>query len=171
MRSPNSQQTIPLHNESVMLLLFVAGCLIGCAGPRAYVPFEQHTKLSTEARWQAVQTLAERERWKVAESNQTSHMILGYRYSETSGMRDRIKIALFPDRTVVETVSEIEDQGRWESSMDRCEKYGFSREKALAAQIEQVASQSEPLVSSVAEAGPGSAPSTTSVAMEVVAQK
>jgi hypothetical protein len=49
---------------------------------------------------------------------------------------DRIKVELFADRTVVETGSEIEDNGHWQVVPGRCEYYTFSREKALAAQIE-----------------------------------
>ena len=63
--------------------------------------------------------------------------MIAYRNSAgTSEVRDRIKVELFPDRTVVGTQTEIEDRGFWQDSEGRCEHYTFSRERLLAAQIE-----------------------------------
>ncbi len=68
-----------------------------------------------------------------------------YRYYDIKGVRDRIKIVLLADRTVVETGSEIEgDDGRWTSCTDRCAKYNFVREKVVVAHIEHAASSSSP---------------------------
>jgi hypothetical protein len=108
----------------------------GCAGPQVYVPFEQRTKESAATRWQALENLAKHDQWNVVLANRGYDMIAYRNSAGTPGVRDRIKIELFPDRTVVETQTEIEDQGFWRASEGRCEHYTFSREKLLAAQIE-----------------------------------
>lgn len=116
----------------------------GCASSQAYVPFQQPSTLSIETRWQALQSLAEKEGWKVVESDGATHQMLAYRTLDVPGVRDRIKIALLPNQTVVETGSEIEDSGRWEASTDRCAKYNFVREKVLVARIEHAAASVRP---------------------------
>jgi len=113
----------------------------GCAWTQAYVPFERATKESAAARWQALESVAKREQWNVVRSDPQAYTIVAYgNPSGASGVRDRIKVELLSDRTVVETQSEIEDQGRWEADASRCASYESVREKLLAAQIE--ASQS-----------------------------
>ena len=109
----------------------------GCAGPQVYVPFEQRTTVSAATRWQALEGVAKREQWNVVLTDPADHTMVAYSNSAgASGVRDRIKVELFSDRTVVETGSEIEDHGRWQAVPGRCAGYTFSREKALAAQIE-----------------------------------
>jgi hypothetical protein len=109
----------------------------GCAGPQAYVPFEQQSEISAEARWQALETVAKREQWNVVVADPKDHTIVAYSSTaNTAGVRDRIRVALFADRTVVETRTEVEDQGLWQNSANRCHGYTFSREKLLAAQVE-----------------------------------
>ncbi len=123
---------------AVLPLVLVTALLsaAGCAGPQVYVPFERKTQESAATRWQALESLAKRDQWNVVLANKGYSMI-GYRDSTgTSGVRDRIKVELFPDRTVVETQTEIEDRGLWQTSEGRCENYTFSREKSLAEQIE-----------------------------------
>jgi hypothetical protein len=116
---------------------------VGCAAPQAYVPFQQPSALSIESRWLALENLAKNEKWKIVESDIGTSQITAYRYYETPGVRDRIKIVLLPDRTVVETGSEIEESdGRWSSSSIRCPKYDFVREKVMVAHIEYAASGS-----------------------------
>ncbi len=125
----------------------------GCAAPQAYVPFQQQSTLSVEARWEAMLSLAKTEQWKIIESDVGTAQIVAYRYYDMPGIRDRIKIALLPDRTVVETGSEIEEEnGRWASSSDRCAKYDFVREKVVVARIEHAAA------GPLAPAAPGRAP-------------
>jgi hypothetical protein len=108
----------------------------GCAGPQVYVPFEQRTAESAATRWQGLENLARRDQWKVVMTSKGFSMIAYRNSAGTSEVRDRIKVELFPDRTVVGTQTEIEDRGFWQDSEGRCEHYTFSREKLLAAQIE-----------------------------------
>ena len=125
---------------AVFPLVFVAVWLsaVGCAGPQVYVPFEQRTTASAETRWQALQSMALREQWNVVLASPAGYTMVAYANpAGTSGVRDRIKVELFADRTVVDTGTEIEeDGGHWQLVPGRCEYYTFSREKALAAQIE-----------------------------------
>jgi hypothetical protein len=87
--------------------------------------------------------MAKNENWKIVESDIGTSQLVAYRYYDTPGVRDRIKIVLLPDRTVVETGSEIEESdGRWTSSDVRCPKYNFVREKVVVAHIEYAASGS-----------------------------
>jgi hypothetical protein len=137
--SHSSPHFIPRFCSLLALSLLALG---GCAGSQAYVPFQQPSTLTIEARWRALQNLAEDEQWRMAESDQATYQMVAYRTSETPGVRDRIKITLLPDRTLVETGSEIEDNGRWEASSDRCPKYNFVREKVLVARIEHAAARS-----------------------------
>lgn len=137
--SPHNSPHFVLRCFGVMALLVSLGA---CAGSQAYVPFQQPSTLTIEARWRALQNLAEDEQWTMAESDHATYQMLAYRASDTPGVRDRIKIALLPDRTVVETGSEIEDNGRWEASTDRCAKYNFVREKVLVARLEYAAARS-----------------------------
>jgi hypothetical protein len=145
----------------------------GCAGQRAYVPFERETKLSTVARWQALEDVAKREKWNVVRSDAQAYTIVAYSNpSGASGVRDRIKVELLSDRTVVETRSEIEDQGRWEADASRCASYASVREKLLAAQIE---SRGEPAgsaggVPSREGLGAAAAPSVASTIAELAAR-
>jgi hypothetical protein len=109
----------------------------GCAGPQVYVPLEQPSQLSAVARWQALQDLAGREQWKVVQVDQQARTMIAYHNpSGVPGVRDRIGIVVLADRTVVETRTEIEDQGLWQASAGHCSKYSFIREKMLATQIE-----------------------------------
>jgi hypothetical protein len=109
----------------------------GCAGPQVYVPFEQRTAVSAATRWQALESLAKREQWNVVLASPADYTIVAYTNpAGASGVRDRIKVELFSDRTVVDTGSEIEDGGHWQAVPGRCSNYTFSREKALAAQVE-----------------------------------
>jgi hypothetical protein len=127
------------------LVLLSSLVAVGCAGPQSYVPFQQQSTLTIEARWHALENLAKTEQWKIIESDVGTSQIVAYRYYDTPGVRDRIKIALLPDRTVVETGSEIEEEnGRWTSSSDRCAKYNFVREKVMVAHIEYAASSRNP---------------------------
>lgn len=133
------------HLVRVLGLVVLSSALgTGCAGPQAYVPYQQQSTLSTEARWEALLSLAKSEQWKIVESDVGTSQITAYRYYDTPGVRDRIKIVLLPDRTVVETGSEIEDNGHWTSSKDRCPKYNFVREKVMVAHIEHAASSWTP---------------------------
>ena len=147
----SSSQRVPTRNPgdkirgAVFPLVFVAVWLsaAGCAGPQVYVPFEQKTTVSAASRWQALQSVALREQWNVVLASPAGYTIVAYTNpSGASGVRDRIKVELFKDRTVVDTGTEIEDQGLWQVVPGRCENYTFSREKALATQIE--ASSSPP---------------------------
>ena len=147
----SSPQRIPTRNpgDRVRLaafpLVLVAVWLsaAGCAGPQVYVPFEQRTTVAAATRWQALQSVAMREQWNVVLASPAGYTIVAYTNpAGTSGVRDRIKVELFSDRTVVDTGTEIEDQGHWQVVPGRCENYTFSREKALAAQLE--ASSSTP---------------------------
>jgi hypothetical protein len=111
---------------------------VGCAGPQVYVPLQQPSQLSAVARWQAVQDLAEREKWNVVQSDPVGRTLIAYHNSDgATGMRDRISVAVLADRTVVEMRTEIQDGERWEGSVNRCSKYSFFREKLLASQIEE----------------------------------
>jgi hypothetical protein len=134
------------HLSRILGLVVLSSALGGgCAAPQAYVPFQQQSTLSTEARWQALLGLAKTEQWKIIESDVGTSQITAYRYYDIEGVRDRIKITLLPDRTVVETGSEIEgENGRWTSSADRCAKYNFVREKVMVAHIEHSASSGIP---------------------------
>jgi hypothetical protein len=115
----------------------------GCAGTQAYVPFERETKVSAAARWQALESVAKREQWNVVRSDPQAYTIVAYSNpSGASGVRDRIKVELLSDRTVVETQSEIADQGRWEADASRCASYESVRERLLAAQLDGSSSQS-----------------------------
>lgn len=145
MSSQSSPQRVPTRNPgdkvglAAFPLVFVAVWLsaAGCAGPQVYVPFEQRTTVAAATRWQALQSVAMREQWNVVLASPAGYTIVAYTNpAGTSGVRDRIKVELFADRTVVETGSEIEDNGHWQVVPGRCEYYTFSREKALAAQIE-----------------------------------
>lgn len=148
MSSHSSPHLVPRFCSLLALSLLAFG---GCAGPQAYVPFQQPSTLTIEARWTALQNLAEDEQWTMAESDRATYQMVAYRTSETPGIRDRIKVTLLPDRTVVETSSEIEDNGRWESSADRCAKYNFVREKVLMARIEYAAARPAPVPSRAPE--------------------
>lgn len=109
----------------------------GCAGPQVYVPFEQRSMVSAATRWQALEGVAKREQWNVVLASPAGYTMVAYSNpAGTAGIRDRIKVELFPHRTVVETGSEIEDQGHWQVVPGRCAGYTFSREKALATQID-----------------------------------
>jgi hypothetical protein len=124
---------------AVLPLVFVTAWLsaAGCAGPQVYVPFEQKTNESAATRWQALESLARRDQWKVVLADPGDYTMVAYSSpAGTSGVRDRIKVDLFPGSTVVETQTEVEDRGVWQASEGRCEHYTFSREKLLAAQIE-----------------------------------
>jgi hypothetical protein len=141
----SSSRRVPTRNPgdkicvAVFPLVFVAVWLsaAGCAGPQVYVPFEQRTTVSAEARWQALQSVALREQWNVVLASPAGYTMVAYANSAgTSGVRDRIKVELFADRTVVDTGTEIEDGNHWQVVPGRCEYYTFSREKALATQIE-----------------------------------
>jgi hypothetical protein len=143
--SHSSPQRVPTEDLgdkvrlAVFPLVFVAVWLsaAGCAGPQVYVPFEQRTTVSAAARWQALQSAAKREQWNVVLASPAGYTMVAYSNpAGTSGVRDRIKVELFSDRTVVETGSEIEDNGHWRVVPGRCEYYTFSREKSLAAQID-----------------------------------
>jgi hypothetical protein len=108
-----------------------------CAGPQAYVPFEQKTMVSAQSRWQALESVAQREQWNVVQADPKGFTLVAYSNpAGMAGIRDRIKVGVFSDRTVVETRTEVEDQGLWQNSATRCAHYSFSRERALAAQIE-----------------------------------
>jgi hypothetical protein len=146
MSSHNSPQRLLTGNPgdkvrlAVLPLVFVTAWLstAGCAGPQVYVPFEQRTRVSAATRWQALEGLAQREQWNVVLASPAGYTMVAYgNPAGTSGVRDRIKVELFSDRTVVETGSEIEDQGHWQVAPGRCEYYTFSREKALAVQIDK----------------------------------
>jgi hypothetical protein len=156
----SSSQRVPTRNPgdkirvAVFPLVFVAVWLsaVGCAGPQVYVPFEQRTMVSAEARWQALQSMAMREQWNVVLASPAGYTMVAYANpAGTSGVRDRIKVELFADRTVVDTGTEIEDGSHWQLVPGRCEYYTFSREKALAAQIE--ASPSPPTSPAVLRKG------------------
>jgi len=143
--SHSSPQRVPTEDLgdkvrlAVFPLVFVAVWLsaAGCAGPQVYVPFEQRTAVSAATRWQTLEGVAKREQWNVVLTDASDHTIVAYSNSAgASGVRDRIKVELFSNRTVVETGSEIEDHGRWQAVPGRCAGYTFSREKALATQIE-----------------------------------
>lgn len=128
----------------VALSLVLLG-FTGCAGQQAYVPFQQQSALAIDARWQALLSLAKTEQWKIIASDVGTYQIDAFRDADTPGVRDRIKIVLLADRTVVETGSEIEEEnGRWTSSSDRCAKYNFVREKVMVARIEHAASSASP---------------------------
>jgi hypothetical protein len=93
--------------------------------------------VSAATRWQALESVAQREQWNVVLASPAGYTMVAYSNpAGTSGVRDRIKVELFSDRTVVETGSEIEDRGHWQVAPGRCMNYTFSREKALAAQID-----------------------------------
>ena len=140
--SPQRLPTASLGDKvrlAVLPLILVTAWLsaAGCAGPQVYVPFEQKTGVSAAARWQALESLAQHEQWNVVLANPQAYTIVAYSNpAGTLGVRDRIKVELFPDRTVVETQTEIEEQGGWQSGPGRCAGYTFSREKLLAAQID-----------------------------------
>ena len=146
--SPQSSLTASLGDKvrlATLALALVTAWLsaAGCAGTQAYVPFERETKVSAAARWQALESVAKHEQWKVVRSDPQAYTIVAYTNpSGASGVRDRIKVELLSDRTVVETQSEIEDQGRWEANASRCASYESVREKLLAAQIDGSSSQS-----------------------------
>ena len=139
---PHHLETTCLGNKvrlSALPLVLATAWLgaAGCAGPQVYVPFEQKTTVSAAARWQALAGVAKREQWKVVQADPMGHTFVAY--SDAAGMagiRDLIKVDLLVDRTVIETRTEVEDQGLWQNSADRCAHYTFSREKLLAAQIE-----------------------------------
>jgi len=115
--SPQSSLTASLGDKvrlATLALALVTAWLsaAGCAGTQAYVPFERETKVSAAARWQALESVAKHEQWKVVRSDPQAYTIVAYTNpSGASGVRDRIKVELLSDRTVVETQSEIEDQG------------------------------------------------------------
>ena len=140
--SPQRVPTAGLGNKvrlAALPLVLVTAWLnaAGCAGPQAYLPFERKTKVAAATRWQALESVARREQWNVVAADPQDYTILAYSNpSGTLGVRDRIKVELLADRTVVETQSEIEDQGRWQASASRCAGYASTREKLLAAQIE-----------------------------------
>jgi hypothetical protein len=138
---------------ALALVLFTAWLgAAGCAGPQVYVPLEQRTTVSAANRWQALEGVAKREQWDVVLSDSSDYTMVAYSNpAGASGVRDRIKVELFSDRTVVETGSEIEDSGRWQAGPGRCAGYTFSREKALAAQIEN--SQHTPVSPAVPRQG------------------
>ena len=130
------------HRDKVRLaaapLILVTAWLsaAGCAGPQVYVPFEQKTALSAAARWRTLDSVAKREHWNVVLADPERLTVVAYNNpTGASGLRDRIKVELFSDRTVVETRSEIEDQGRWQAGAGRCAGYTFAREKLLAARV------------------------------------
>jgi hypothetical protein len=141
-RSYSSPQTASLGDKvrlAALPLVLATAWLsaAGCAGPQAYVPFEQETKVSAASRWQALQGVAKREQWKVALADSQGYTIVAYSSpAGTLGVRDRIKVELLADRTVVETRTEVEDQGLWQASPGRCDHYAFAREKLLAARID-----------------------------------
>jgi hypothetical protein len=138
----NSPQRFPTASKlplvSLALVLVTAWlCAVGCAGPQVYVPFERITQESAATRWQSLESLAKRDQWNVVLADLKSYTMVAYvNPAGTSGIRDRIRVDLFSDRTVVETQTEIEDQGLWQASAGRCESYAFSREKSLAEQIQ-----------------------------------
>ena len=140
--SPQRVPTAGLGNKvrlAALPLVLVTAWLsaAGCAGPQAYLPFERKTKVAAATRWQALESVAKREQWNVVAADPQDYTILAYSNpSGTLGVRDRIKVELLADRTVVETGSEIEDNGHWRVVPGRCEYYTFSREKSLAAQID-----------------------------------
>ena len=140
--SPQSSLTASLGDKvrlATLALALVTAWLsaVGCAGPRAYVPFERETNVSAAARWQALESVAKREQWNVVQADPQTYTIVAYSNpSGASGVRDRIKVQLLSDRTIVETESEIEDQGRWAADASRCASYDSVREKLLAAQVE-----------------------------------
>ncbi|HJX65053.1 MAG TPA: hypothetical protein VJ860_14010 [Polyangia bacterium] len=139
---------------AVLPLVLVTAWLsaAGCAGPQVYVPFEQRTRVSAATRWQALESVAKREQWNVVLASPAGYTMVAYSNpAGTAGVRDRIKVELFSHRTVVETGSEIEDQGHWQVVPGRCENYTFSREKALAAQIDN--SQATPASPAVPRKG------------------
>jgi len=83
--------------------------------PQVYVPFEQRTRVSAATRWQALEGLAQREQWNVVLASPAGYTMVAYgNPAGTSGVRDRIKVELFSDRTVVETgaKSKIKATGR-----------------------------------------------------------
>ena len=162
--SPQRSPTESLGDKVGLVALALVTAWLGaagCAGPQAYVPFERETKLSVATRWQALEGVAKREKWNVVQSDSQAYTMVAYSNpSGASGVRDRVKVELRSDRTVVETQSEIEDQGRWEADANRCATYESVREKLLATQIE---SRGEPQ-------GAAPAPSVPSPVAELAAR-
>ena len=113
----------------------VGGCATG--GVLEYQPLEQTSTASVAARWQALQALVEKEDWLVVSGDRKQGTLEALvPTTDPEGMRDRIKIALLPEKTVVEVRSEIQSDGFWYMTPFRCPSYHYFREAHLVARLD-----------------------------------
>ena len=93
--------------------------------------------MSVAVRWQALQALVEKEKWTVVSGDRKDGTLEALLPStDSKGIRDRIKIALLSENTVVEVRSEVESAGSWYTTPFCCPRYSYFRERLLAARLD-----------------------------------
>lgn len=111
------------------------GCATG--GVREYQPLTQVSAASVALRWQALQALAEKEKWMVVSSDREDGTLEALLPStDSEGIRNRIKITLLRTQTVLEVRSEIQLSGSWHTTPFCCPSYSYFRERLLASRLD-----------------------------------
>jgi len=124
---------------AVSSLLALGLPALGCAGPGT-PSFERQSNTSPGARWLALAKLAKQQDWTVAAADATALTFVAYAATPAaSGVRDRIAVKLLAASTLITTSTEIQNGGDWLRPSRLCASYTFSREQALASQLESEA--------------------------------
>jgi hypothetical protein len=124
---------------TLWILALAAMSTGGCAtgGVREYQPLTQASTAPVAVRWQALQALVEKEKWTVVSGDRKDGTLEALLPStDSKGIRDRIKIALLSENTVVEVRSEVESAGSWYTTPFCCPRYSYFRERLLAARLD-----------------------------------
>jgi hypothetical protein len=113
----------------------VGGCATG--GVLEYQPLEQTSTASVAARWHALQALVGKEDWMVVSGDRKKGTLEALvPTADAEGIRDRIKVTLLAEKTVVEVRSEIQSAGVWHMTPFRCPSYHYFREANLVARLD-----------------------------------
>jgi hypothetical protein len=84
-----------------------------------------------------LQALVEKEDWMVVSGDRNNGILEALvPTADAEGIRDRIKVTLLAEKTVVEVRSEIQSAGVWHMTPFRCPSYHYFREANLVARLD-----------------------------------
>jgi hypothetical protein len=109
----------------------------GCSVTAAYKPLVAASAVPAADRWQALQALAQKERWLIERADARAGEVVAWRSDPADeAIRDRIRVRVTPRESIVELQTAIRDGGAWLTMDGACGSYDHARETLLARSLE-----------------------------------